>query len=170
MWREFEIVVAESRAPDGESAPERWRSNRLLLAVGGVAIVAGGLVAALARPMGWDHGSWLAAFLVLVAGVSQVGIGAAQAHLGRTAVDVRFTAVECVLWNGGCLGVVTGSLLASPAAVAIFSAPLVAVLAMSSFAVRQADRKSGYVLLHRLLVGTLLVSIPIGIALAFVRG
>lgn len=169
MWREFEIVVVESSPANGGSATERWRSNAALLAVGGAAVTAGGLVAALAGPMAWDRGSWVAAFLVLVTGVAQVGIGAAQAHLGRSSQGVRFAVTECVLWTGGSLGIVIGSLLTSPGAVAIFSAPLIAVLAMSLFAVREADRESGYVLLHRLFVGTLLVSIPIGIALTFAR-
>ena len=67
---------------------QRWSSIVPMLAAGGVSIVAGGVVAAVTGPTDWDHGSWVAAFLVLVAGVAQLGVGAGQAQLVPVAPTV----------------------------------------------------------------------------------
>ena len=141
-----------------------------LLAAGGVSIVAGGLIAAVTGPTDWDHGTWVAAFLVLVAGVAQIGVGAGQAQLAPVAPTVGYAAVECVLWNAGCMTIVTGTLLSSPAAVSVGSTLLVAALGMSTFAVRgSGSHHSLFLLMYRVLLIVLLASIPIGIALAWSR-
>jgi hypothetical protein len=51
------------------------RSTSAFLASSGVLIVAGGAVAAVNSAAPFGHGSWLAAYLVLVGGVSQVVLG-----------------------------------------------------------------------------------------------
>lgn len=141
-----------------------------MFAAGGVSIVTGGLVAAVTGPTEWAHGSWVAAFLVLVAGAAQIGIGAGQAHLAAATPSLTFTALECVLWNAGCVTVVAGTLLASPVTVSAGSTLLVATLAMSAVAVRPSRReRSALLLLYRAMLAVLLVSIPIGIALAWSR-
>jgi hypothetical protein len=138
------------------------------LVTGGAAIIAGGLVAAVTGPTGWDHGSWVAAFLVLVTGVAQIGVGAAQAQLARTAPTVAYVATECGVWNGSCIVVIAGTLLSSPATVTAGSALLLVALGMSASAVRQSGRSSLLRLYRTLLIG-LLASTPIGIALAWAR-
>ncbi len=141
-----------------------------LLIAGGISIVAGGFVAAVSGPTNWERGSWVAAFLVLVGGVAQIGVGASQAHLGPSPTTTRFTAVECALWNLACVAVITGSLLSSPVTVAIGSAPLVAALVMSTYAVRGSGGTHPRLLLaYRALLILLLASMPVGIALSAMR-
>jgi hypothetical protein len=147
-----------------------WSSIVPMLAAGGVSIIAGGLVAAVTGPTDWDHGSWVAAFLVLVAGVAQLGVGAGQAQLAPVAPTVAFAAAECVSWNAGCVTIVTGTLLSSPVAVSIGSTLLVAALGMSTFAVRgSCSQRRPFRLPYRVLLLVLLTSTPIGIALAWTR-
>jgi hypothetical protein len=146
-----------------------WRAHEPLFAVGGASIIAGGLTAAVTGPTGWGHGSWTAAFLVLVAGAAQVGLGAGQAHLAPQPDLARLAAVQCVLWNAGCLLVIAGTLRPSPAVTSIGGAPLVATLVMSAWAIRRGARPSRLALAHLVLLTVLLVSIPIGMALAWSR-
>jgi len=127
------------------------------------------LIAAVSGLSAWDHGSWVAAFLVLVTGVAQIGLGLSQAQLAAFAPTVGFTAVECALWNGGCLAVVAGTLLSNPVTVTIGSALLVATLGMSTFAVRGSGSQPLLLVLYRALLIVLLVSIPSGTALAWAR-
>lgn len=141
-----------------------------MFAAGGVSIVAGGLIAAVTGPTGWDHGSWVAAFLVLVAGVAQIGVGAGQAQLAPAGPALAFTAVECVVWNASCATIIAGTLLSSPVTVSIGSALLVAALGMSMLAVRGSGGQPRLLLWsYRVLLIVLLVSIPIGIALSWTR-
>ena len=109
--------------PDPFSS-QRWRRSVPLLITGTVSVVAGGLVAAVTGPTEWSDGSWVAAFLVLVAGVAQLGIGAGQAYLAVTTPTVAFVAAQAAMWNVGCATVIAGTLLSSPATVAAGSAPL----------------------------------------------
>lgn len=144
--------------------------NLPLFAAGGASVVAGGMAAAVTGPMQWGHGSWVAAFLVLVAGVAQIGIGAGQASLASHALSATFIAVQSAMWNAGCAMVVVGTLVSLPEIVFIGSAPLVAVLVMSAVALRGTRaQRSAFSLLYRLLLVVLLASIPIGLALAWVR-
>ena len=132
--------------------------------------MAGGLVAAVAGPTNWERGSWVAAFLVLVAGVAQIGVGASQAHLGPAPTSASSTAVECALWNVACVATIVGSLVNNTVVVAIASAPLVAALVMSVRAVKGSGSRHPQLLLaYRLLLILLLVSIPVGITLSWIR-
>jgi hypothetical protein len=142
-----------------------------LLIAGDVSVVAGGLIAAVTGPTEWSDGSWVAAFLVLVAGVAQAGIGAGQAYLAVTTPTVAFVSAQVVMWNVGCATVIAGTLLSSPATVAVGSAPLVAALVMSLVALRDHSGTQRPVVLvgYRLLLLVVLVSVPIGVALAFAR-
>ena len=49
-----------------------------LLVAGAASIVLGGLVAAVTGPLELEHGSWAAAYLVLVSGVAQWVMGEAR--------------------------------------------------------------------------------------------
>ncbi|HQZ32797.1 MAG TPA: hypothetical protein PK020_00160 [Ilumatobacteraceae bacterium] len=148
----------------------RWRAASPLLVAGGVSIVAGGLVAAITGPTDWDRGSWVAAFLVLVAGVAQIGVGASQAHLSPAPTALRFTAVQCALWNVACVATIVGSLLNNTVVVGIASAPLVAALVMSVIATKGSGSSRPQLLLaYRMLLILLLASIPVGITLSALR-
>ncbi len=111
----------------------------------------------------------MAAFLVLVGGVAQIGLAVGQAGLAARPLRSRTELVECVLWSGGCLTVICGTLVSSPVAVAIGSGPLVATLAISSQAVRRPVGHPLLTLAYRILVVILLASIPLGVALAWMR-
>ena len=156
-------------ASDDLAASQRWRPSAPLFAAGSVSIIAGGLAAAVSGPIEWNHGSWVAAFLVLVTGAGQIGLGAGQARLAPVAPSVGFTAVECALWNSGCLIVISGTLLSNPTAVSIGSGLLVAALGMSTFEVRGTGGQPLLLLLYRGLLIVLLASIPIGTALAWTK-
>lgn len=120
-------------------------------------------------PTGWDDGSWVAAFLVLVTGVAQIGIGAGQAHLAPVAPSVTFIRRECAVWNLSCAAVIAGTLLSSPATVSIGSLFLLAGLGMATFAVRGTASEHPLLLPYRALLILLLASTPVGIALSWVR-
>ncbi len=154
---------------DDPGPSSQWRASAPLLATGAVSIIAGGLAAAVTGPTGWEHGSWVAAFLVLVAGVAQVGLAVGQAVLAARPATPRAVVVECVLWNAGCLTVIAGTLLSRPVAAAIGSAPLVATLAMSLRTVRDPVSHPRLTLAYRTLIVMLLASIPVGVALAWMR-
>lgn len=140
-----------------------------MFVAGGVSIIAGGLTAAVTGPTGWERGSWVAAFLVLVAGVAQIGLGVGYAQLASKPMSVRLAGAQCVLWSSGCAVVIAGTLLSSPATVTIGSAPLVAVLATSIAPLRGNARHPLLALTYRALLIVLLVSVPVGIALAWAR-
>lgn len=141
-----------------------------MFTAGGASVIAGGLTAAVTGPIQWGHGSWVAAFLVLVAGVAQIGVGAGQAYLAPLTPSATFIAAQCVMWSAGCATVIAGTLLSSPEVVVVGSAPLVAAVVMSIIALRGSRAKrSAFLVLYRLLLVVLLASIPIGVALARAR-
>jgi hypothetical protein len=136
--------------------------------VGVVAIVAGGLVAAVSRPTGWSDGPWVAAYLVLVAGVGQVGLGAGQAMYAGSPCSRRRVRAQLALLNGSSLLVVGGTLAAAPALVTVGSALLLGALV--SFARATGGRGGGRrAWLYLALLAVLIGSIPIGTALAWIR-
>ena len=62
-------------------------------------VVSGGLVSAITGPLRLDHGSWVAAFSVLVAGVAQYAFGAAQSALAPQRSSRRTVVAELVAWT-----------------------------------------------------------------------
>jgi hypothetical protein len=142
--------------------------------LGSICVVAGGLVAAATAPAPSEHGSWAAAYLVLVAGVAQIALGAGQALLAPRTPTPRLVAAQFVTWNAGNAAVLAGTLAGIVPLVDAGGAGLVAALALLVHGVRGAGERGaggGWALRgFRLLVAVLLVSIPIGLVLAHVRG
>lgn len=153
--------------------------------LGTLCVVAGGLVAAATAPTPSEHGSWAAAYLVLVAGVAQVGLGVGQAALAVRMPSVASRTAEFVAWNCGNALVIAGTLAGVTALVDAGGALLVATLALLVRGVRGARRtpvvadatttRAGGrsegprrlpLYAFRVLVLILLVSIPIGLILA----
>lgn len=127
-------------------------------------------MAAVTQPSGWEHGSWAAAFLVLVMGVAQIGLVTGQALLARVLPGSGYFAVECALWNVGGLFVIVGTVWSTPVVVSVGSAFLVVVVGMVIGAVGGAGADSRPLpVLFRCLLVVLVVSIPIGTVLAWVR-
>ena len=143
------------------------------LAFGAVAllcVVAGGLVAAVTGPLHLAHGSWAAAYLVLVGGVAQGALGISQYFLAPQRFRGWKVAAELVAWNAATALVIGGTLVANPWLVDGGGVMLVAALALMFQTVRGPGIKSGWPLwAYRALVVVVAVSIPIGLVLAHLR-
>ncbi|MEV0842549.1 hypothetical protein AB0I55_23785 [Actinocatenispora sera] len=148
----------------------RARPATVLTALGGGCVVLGGLVAAVTAPLSLAHGSWLAAYLVLVCGVAQWAMGRARARSGTSGPRRAWTQV--VAWNLGNAVVIAATLLGRPALVDLGSVLLVAALVIALFAA-PARGATGLALLacwaYRALLVVLAVSIPVGILLSYLR-
>ena len=162
--------IRREAGPDPIPANQRTsrvtdRPESILFIVGGCCIVVGGLVAAAAGPLKLDHGSWLAAYLVLVCGAAQCAIGIAQPQLAALPVRAWSYWIELICWNVGNAAVITGTLAAVPIVADIGGVPLVIPLVVTIRAVKTSSRRLlswGY----RAAMGILIVSIPIGLTLA----
>jgi hypothetical protein len=135
--------------------------------IGSAFVVLGGLVAAVSTPLGFASGPWLAAYLVLVCGVAQCLFGIMRRYVAPSPMTGSGFAVELVCWNAGNAVVVVGDLVRIPFLVGVGGALLVVVLVL-----QLAHLGHGVTGLHwaawlyGVVVVVLLVSIPIGIALA----
>jgi len=143
------------------------------LVIGTACVIAGGLVAAATAPTPSEHGSWAAAYLVLVAGVAQVGLGAGQAMSGgRT--SRRAVLAELTGWNLGNAAVLAGTLAGVGFIVDLGGAALLVVLALllrSALTAGGAPPGRGRWLLRSYcaLLALLIVSIPVGLVLERVQ-
>lgn len=159
--------------------PSWWGSYLPAFVVGSLCVIAGGLVAAVTGPLTLAHGSWAAAYLVLVAGVAQIALAAGQGMLAgqaRHPVGHRLLLVELAGWNLGNAAVIAGTLWSATWLVNLGGAMLVVALGALLVATRggpgRADVARGRqvaLLAVRALVALLLVSIPVGLWLAHVR-
>lgn len=133
--------------------------------VGVACVIAGGLVAAITSVSPTEQLAWSAAYLVLVAGVAQVGLGLGQQFLPTRPPSRRLVLGELALWNVGNAAVMYGTLAGAVAVVDVGGALLVLTLGLVGYASRGAARTW---LLHgfRALIAILLVSIPVGLVLA----
>jgi hypothetical protein len=155
------------------SLPEWYAGAIPLVAVGIVCIIAGGLVAAATAPSPSEHGSWAAAYLVLVGGVAQVAFGIGQAVLAPETPSPRLIVSEFAGWNVGNAAVILGTLINVQALVIIGGALLVVTLGMLVWAVRGARVSPGWLTrtlwTYRVLVVIMLVSIPVGLIIGQVK-
>jgi hypothetical protein len=133
----------------------------LFVGIGGTFVIAGGLVAAVNSAAPFAHGSWLAAYLVLVAGVAQITLGVAAAALAPADRSARLAPAQLLLWNVGSLAVPAGVLVTERVMVALGSIALLAALAAFAACVRRASAgpaRIGY----QLLIGALAISVLVG--------
>jgi hypothetical protein len=112
----------------------------------------------------------VAAFLVLVAGVGQIGLGTGQAAVAAGPPNRRRIASQVALLNSGSLLVLTGTLAAAPgvvtAGVLTFAAALVLFARTPR---RRGDQEAWLHHAYTALLLLLLVSTPVGLALAWLR-
>lgn len=153
----------------GRISDVRWHAMSGFALVGVIAVIAGGLVAAATGPTGFTHGSWVAAYLVLVAGVSQVGLGVGQALLAAVPPSGRRRAWQLVVYNAANTAVLLGTLISSVAVVVAGGALLLLELALFLAAVRHPRTHSWHLAIYRLLLAILGVSVPVGIVLSALR-
>lgn len=154
-------------------------SRTVLTGIGGCCVVVGGLVAAVTGPLDLTHGSWLAAYLVLVGGVAQYAMGHARRLSDVVRSHRRPIWAQIGGWNLGNALVITGTLASEPLAVDVGSVLLVAALAIALHAARPttgpatrpaADRMPRPAAwAYRALLLVLLVSIPAGAAISHLR-
>jgi hypothetical protein len=137
------------------------------LGLGTACVVVGGLVSAASADGPSEHSAWAVAYLVLVAGVAQVGLGLGELLATRRARSSAM--VELASWNVGNACVLAGVLLPVTVLVDVGGALLVLALVLAVRGVRGV-RPSEVARwpLHafRALVVILLISIPIGLVLA----
>ncbi|UTT68019.1 hypothetical protein NMQ03_11970 [Arthrobacter sp. DNA4] len=139
-------------------------------AVALLCVVAGGLVAAVTGPLHLEHGSWAAAYLVLVGGVAQGALGIAQYFLAPKRLTGWKSVAELVAWNGASAAVIGGTLIGNPWVVDAGGALLVVALALMFRTVQGRGATSGWPLWgYRALLVVIAVSIPIGLVLAHLR-
>lgn len=141
--------------------------------VGGLCIVAGGLLAAITAPQPSEGASWAAAYLVLVGGVAQVAFGFGQGSFNDAAAT-RSVVAQLLTWNVGNACVLAGTLAGPTALVDVGGVLLVASLLLLAPGLRRpaaAQSRAGRWLLwaYRAVVAVLLVSIPVGLVLARLR-
>ncbi|NMR18959.1 hypothetical protein HIR71_01750 [Cellulomonas fimi] len=137
--------------------------------VGLIAVVAGGLVAAVTGPTGLAAGSWMAAYLVLVAGVAQAGLGVGQALLAAVPPSAPRTGRQLVLYNAAGIAVLIGTVTEAVLVVVAGGAMLFAALCHFLAAARRPRTHAWYLAVYRALLAVLGVSIPVGLVLSAVR-
>ena len=79
-----------------------------------ICVVAGGLVAAVTGPLHLEHGSWAAAYLVLVGGVAQGALGISQYFLAAQRFVGWKVIAELVAWNSASAAGTGGRLTGNP--------------------------------------------------------
>ncbi|WP_448004290.1 hypothetical protein [Agromyces bauzanensis] len=144
------------------------RIGRGGFALGVALVIAGGLVAAVTGPLELAKGSWLAAYLVLVAGVAQCGLAMQHRVLRATDASAGRLRTTLVGWNAGNALVITGTLAAAPVVVDVGGILLLAVL-VAALAATWKHAAPARAVLARVVLGALIVSIPIGLTLAHLR-
>lgn len=132
--------------------------------VGAACVVAGGLLAAAVAPAPSEHAVWASAYLVLVAGVAQVAIGAAQTWLPTARPAPTVLAAELAGWNVGNAVVLAGTLAGIPAVTDVGGALLVGTLALLLAGTR-GGRGGAWLHGYRALLALVLVSIPVGLVI-----
>ena len=145
------------------------RRDDAFLVVGGACIVAGGLVAAVTEPLQLAHGSWAAAYLVLVGGVAQIALGSCQRALTGRETPMPVLLTELAAWNIGSALVIGGTLVRNPVIVDVGGVALVVALGVMARTVRGGAGPRWAVWTYRGVLAVLLASIPIGLVLAHVR-
>jgi hypothetical protein len=147
--------------------PQADRYSWAFVAVSGALIVAGGLVGAVNSAAPFAHGSWVAAYLVLVGGVAQLLLGVGCLGLPVPRLSARLRGAQLGLWNVGNAIVVGGVLLDAVGAVVVGSVMLEGALgafAVGGGPIRRDGR--GRVILYRIVILGLAGSVVIGAAMA----
>lgn len=164
--------------PTGAGPPAPTTSPRRLdgaliarFAIGAALIIAGGLVAAVNSATPFAHGSWLAAYLVLVGGVAQLALAAGPLLFPAPSSSRALARAQLGLWNAGTAIVAVGVFTDSNAVVIVGS--LLVLGALGCFArgtgpALEPGRR--LVLAYRLVIAVLAVSVFVGIVLSLAGG
>lgn len=160
-----------SAAGTGFDTAARWQCARRFVIAGAIGVIAGGLVAAVSRPTGFELGPWVAAYLVLVAGVGQIALGAGQAWLAASPPAPGRLVVEFVAWNAATVATIGGTLASVPS-IAI-AGSVAAAIGSAAFALGtdggRADRRRGTKAAYVGFAAMIAISSVIGAILAIAR-
>lgn len=162
-------LAAETEAGRPAFARSAW--FRWFIVTAAVCVVAGGLLAAATAYMTTQKTAWATAYIVLVGGVAQAGLGGAVAWL-RPAAPPRMARQTWALWNLGNAGVLGGQLAGVLLLTDIGTALLVVALALVLVAVGShryrggSQHHRGVLAAFQFLVILLAVTMPIGVVLA----
>lgn len=155
--------------PFGDVTSSQWRAMKPFVSVSLATVIAGGLVAAVTGPTGFAEGAWMAAYLVLVPGVAQLGLGVGQALLAVAIPSTRYRQGQFVGYNLGCLAVVVGTLTGTVAIVMAGGALLCIALVLFLRAVDRSSEHLTCLRLYRILAVVLTASILVGLVLSLLR-
>lgn len=138
--------------------------------LGLTSVILGGLLAAATASTPSHLASWAVAYLVLVSGVAQAGLGLGQAVLVNQLARL-LVAAQLMGWNLGNVAVLVGTALDVTLLVDVGGVLLVATLVAFAPAARPAPAPRAPALRwcrygYALLVLVLLLSVPIGLVLA----
>ncbi|KQX69775.1 hypothetical protein ASD06_01745 [Angustibacter sp. Root456] len=119
-------------------------------------------------PLDLGHGSWVAAYLVLVGGVGQTAMGVAG--LVTPGAERRASSgwAQVGTWNTGNALVITGTLVTLPLLVDVGGLACVVALAIALLRSRRLHGTLG-TWTYRGVLAVLLVSVPVGLVLAHLR-
>ena len=179
----------EATITDGGAAPPRTTQDRVIgswattgrhlkvvpfVVPGVLAVVAGGLLAAVVAPAPTEHATWAAAYLVLVWGLAQVALGVGQG-LCAGRLSMALVVAQVIGWNLGCAAVMVGTVSGVPAVADVGAVLLVVTLILSARGVtggptrRRLGVPSWVWWSYGLLITVLLVSIPVGLIVLRLR-
>lgn len=174
----MDIATDREPRPDRRSAFDRDPAAALTT-IGICCVVLGGLVAAVTGPLDLGHGSWAAAYLVLVAGAAQCAMGRARSRRRDLVQPHRWAWAQIGAWNLGGALVIGGTQAGAPLVVDFGSVLLVAALAIALHATRPSTAVAAHSAVrrvspwgdraYRILLLVLAVSIPVGIVLSHLR-
>lgn len=143
---------------------------------GGVAVIAGGLLAAVVGLPGnataglpLRHLAWASAYLVLVVGVAQFVFGMGQARLSARVPAPGWILAEWLVFNLGNAGVIAGTLLGEFRWVLAGTALFAAGIALFLIGTRGALRV-GWLAGYRILLGLMFLSSLAGLVLSVRSG
>jgi hypothetical protein len=145
-----------------------WRSAAPFLLVAALAIVGGGLLAAVLAHAPTRPVMWLVAYLVLVVGVVQLLLGAGQSWLAVAPPSGRLIGGECTLFNVGNALVMAGTLRGHPAWVSVGTLLFAGALGLFLRGVRHS-RGGVWVQAYRALLWLVGASAVVGVLLATLR-
>ena len=163
-----------STTPGASPLVQRRQQLLPFTVIGVLCVIAGGLLAAATAPAPSEHTTWAAAYLVLVGGVAQAGLGSGQAMF-TARISTPVLAGQVAGWNLGNAAVLAGTLLGITALVDLGGALLVVTLGLLAGGlippgIRPVSGTKRWCLYgYRLLVLILFVSIPVGLVLAQIR-
>lgn len=150
------------------SSHHQFSLQRLEFYAGVFFVIVGGLIAAVTSPLNIEKGSWLAAYVVLIAGVAQCLLSEQPKFLAIPHQKVNGIWIRFGTWNLGNLLVVIGALSSEPILTDIGGVILIIRLVQAILDTR-GSRLPVRVNILRAVYVIIVISIPIGLTLTHLR-